>query len=191
MLSKARANPVYNQIGSRSRYYYRNVYLESDHWKNLRREKLEKTPFCEKCNKDYCLDVHHLEYRNLFGVSIKDLQTLCRICHEKEHEDKSKAKKSKKSSGYKLRRRSKRWMDYENLKRFIDDKRTNFCVIRWLLKSIIGNKKYLFNQNTDKIEKTKKYLGNFHQKRLQKNKEFDEKYGYIHKDMDNYVSVHY
>lgn len=88
MLSKARANPVYHQIEGRSRHYYRNVYLYSDHWKELRAKKLEKNPNCEKCGRSVCVDVHHLIYRNLFDVTIDDLQSLCRKCHDEEHKKK-------------------------------------------------------------------------------------------------------
>ena len=42
MLSKARDNPIYGVIKNR-RGYYRNVYLQSDHWKQLREKKLRSS----------------------------------------------------------------------------------------------------------------------------------------------------
>lgn len=67
------------------RDYYRNVYLFSDHWKQLRAEKLRLNPVCEKCGYDKRVEPHHLQYKNLFDVTPEDLQTLCRRCHTKIH----------------------------------------------------------------------------------------------------------
>jgi len=67
------------------RDYYRTVYLKSDHWKALKAAKLKANPFCEKCGANYLLDVHHLNYRNLYDVLLSDVQTLCRGCHHLEH----------------------------------------------------------------------------------------------------------
>jgi len=50
------------------REYYRTEYLKSDHWKNLRLQKTASVPFCEKCSSTISLDVHHLNYRNLYDV---------------------------------------------------------------------------------------------------------------------------
>jgi len=65
--------------------YYRNVYLLSEHWRNLRKEKLKLNPICEVCGARRRLDVHHLHYRNLYDVLVEDLKTLCRRCHGKVH----------------------------------------------------------------------------------------------------------
>lgn len=67
------------------RNWYWNVYLKSEHWKNLKAQKLGVSPFCEDCGSRRCLDVHHLNYRNLFDVQLSDLKTLCRNCHEAIH----------------------------------------------------------------------------------------------------------
>jgi 5-methylcytosine-specific restriction endonuclease McrA len=67
------------------RDYYRNVYLKSDHWRELRKRKLELNPLCEKCGGNNCVDPHHLLYRNLYDVQLSDLQTLCRKCHAEVH----------------------------------------------------------------------------------------------------------
>lgn len=68
-----------------SRNFYRNIYLKSDHWKKLREEKLQQHNKCELCNTANFLDVHHINYRELFNVKLSDLMVLCRSCHEKEH----------------------------------------------------------------------------------------------------------
>lgn len=65
--------------------YYHNVYLKSEHWKELRGRKLLTTPFCEECQRIHNLDVHHINYKNLYDVLLEDLMTLCRSCHKKKH----------------------------------------------------------------------------------------------------------
>lgn len=67
------------------RNYYRREYLKSEHWRELKRRKLNAQPFCEECGTNRTLDVHHLSYRNLYDVGLNDLQVLCRFCHCKEH----------------------------------------------------------------------------------------------------------
>jgi len=69
------------------REWYRNVYLKSEHWQIVRHLKLCSTPKCEKCGEGGCLDVHHLDYRNVYNIRFQDLQTLCRRCHRKAHQD--------------------------------------------------------------------------------------------------------
>lgn len=68
-------------------------YLQTDHWQQLRKEVIEATPFCEKCEVprwlsriayDQDLHVHHLSYANLGCEDWLDLQVLCRYCHEVE-----------------------------------------------------------------------------------------------------------
>lgn len=68
--------------------WYRTIYLLSDHWKHLRSSALKtKGECCEDCKKTKRLDVHHLNYRNIFDVALDDLQILCRRCHEKRHNE--------------------------------------------------------------------------------------------------------
>ena len=66
--------------------YYRNIYLKSEHWKTLRTEALlKKKARCMVCKSEEHLDVHHMRYRSLWDVKVKDLLVLCRDCHEKVH----------------------------------------------------------------------------------------------------------
>ena len=67
------------------RDFYRNEYLYSDHWKNLRALKLAQNPICELCGSNQRVEPHHLQYRNLYDVKVTDLQSLCRKCHMKMH----------------------------------------------------------------------------------------------------------
>lgn len=75
--------------------WYRTVYLKSDHWKQLRENKLKSSPICEKCKRRKAVDVHHLNYRQLFDVGLDDLQSLCRPCHHAEHKQKGLPKRKK------------------------------------------------------------------------------------------------
>lgn len=75
------------------RRYYRTEYLKSDHWKELRKKKITECPKCDKCPATKYLDVHHLNYKNLFDVELTDLQVLCRKCHVKEHAEERQKKK--------------------------------------------------------------------------------------------------
>jgi 5-methylcytosine-specific restriction endonuclease McrA len=81
--------PVFGK--NKNRFYYgdrdeyRNEYLDSQHWKDLRNEKLKVNPICENCGNLTMLDVHHVNYKNLYDVTVYDLKTLCRACHNNEH----------------------------------------------------------------------------------------------------------
>lgn len=68
------------------RDWYRNIYLRSDHWTQLRAAKLARDPACQVCSATSSLDVHHVIYRNIFDVRLTDLLTVCRRCHQGIHE---------------------------------------------------------------------------------------------------------
>jgi 5-methylcytosine-specific restriction endonuclease McrA len=75
------------------RFWYREFYLRSRHWRAIRREKLEKAGYrCERCRlplfvkeERLVMDVHHLTYERLFHERLDDLQVLCRHCHNEVH----------------------------------------------------------------------------------------------------------
>lgn len=77
--------------------YYK--YLKSTAWKTKRTEIfLERNGICERCNKSLLtsqFQVHHKTYKNIFNEQNKDLELLCKPCHEKEHKNKNKPKKQK------------------------------------------------------------------------------------------------
>lgn len=65
------------------KHHYRCEYLKSEHWKQLRLEKLNsRNCECAKCGfKSASNDVHHLDYKQLYDVELLDLVVLCRGCH--------------------------------------------------------------------------------------------------------------
>lgn len=62
-------------------------YLKSDHWKSLRNRKLSHSKRrCAICGSKERLEVHHLQYKNIFDVDLTDLRILCNRCHKLYHE---------------------------------------------------------------------------------------------------------
>jgi hypothetical protein len=75
--------------GLTMRQWYRQIYLKSDHWRDLRQIALEKAGFkCSSCGCGGSLDVHHERYKSIYNVTQDDLSVLCRKCHKAEHEGK-------------------------------------------------------------------------------------------------------
>lgn len=70
-----------------AKHSYRFNYLKSDHWRDLRIQKLASVDTeCRRCGKkDHTNDVHHVNYRNLYDVGLMDLMVLCRYCHGEVH----------------------------------------------------------------------------------------------------------
>lgn len=62
-------------------------YLQTNHWKRLRRVKLEQAGYkCEQCESTFWLAVHHVSYRkSWFDSQPEDLKVLCNYCHKKAH----------------------------------------------------------------------------------------------------------
>jgi len=93
------------ESGLSQRQWYRLIYLRSAHWGNLKREKFKHSGrVCQiqgkGCQLIMKLDVHHLEYRSIYDVTLDDLQVVCRSCHKKlhdHHQDQPKKKKKVKS----------------------------------------------------------------------------------------------
>lgn len=69
------------------RKWYREVYLKSDHWRELRARKLAANPICEKCNIRPAIEPHHLRYKRIFDVLLSDLLSVCRPCHSLIHRE--------------------------------------------------------------------------------------------------------
>jgi hypothetical protein len=79
------AKQVLNTVQYMTKSEYQ-AYLESDHWKSLRRQKLEQSGYkCSKCGSPCNLQVHHLRYRSIYNVKLSDLEVLCQYHHLKQH----------------------------------------------------------------------------------------------------------
>ncbi len=64
-------------------------YLKTEHWENIRKEKLKRSKYsCQLCNSKGILNVHHKIYshRGLEQYYMNDLIVLCKPCHEIHHE---------------------------------------------------------------------------------------------------------
>lgn len=61
-------------------------YLKSKDWKDKRNNKRAKVSRCGICASEDVLDVHHLNYKNLFDVELSDLRVLCHRCHFLAHD---------------------------------------------------------------------------------------------------------
>ena len=65
-----------------------SIYLKSKHWKELKSIKANKKnriPRCGICGSTNNIDLHHLNYKNLYDVDTSDLRFLCRRCHFLAH----------------------------------------------------------------------------------------------------------
>lgn len=88
MTTKASGAVPLSQSRVEAKHHYRFKYLKSDHWQNLRLEKMVSVDAkCKKCGvRNLSNDVHHLRYKKLYDVEITDLVVLCRECHDFAHE---------------------------------------------------------------------------------------------------------
>ena len=69
------------------------VYLRSQHWQKIRQLALNRDKFtCLDCGAKSNLQVHHSVYRDSpYQTKLQDVFTVCRDCHEKEHQIKRDA----------------------------------------------------------------------------------------------------
>lgn len=114
---------IFANQGKKTRYYfadsilYRKEYLQSEHWQNLRARKLQANPVCEICGDKFMVEPHHIHYRNLYDVTLTDLQSLCRRHHNRIHHKRkikraSITKENNKILHEKVIRRRKRLREY-------------------------------------------------------------------------------
>jgi hypothetical protein len=63
------------------------AYINSKAWKKRRNKFLKDFGYCcQICGSPYDIEVHHLSYQRLGKEQDRDLQALCRGCHENTHE---------------------------------------------------------------------------------------------------------
>ncbi len=84
------------------------AYLASDLWASIRAFKLQRDPFCYACFNG-ANQVHHKKYTvdNLLGLTIGNLVSVCRRCHELAEFHRSGGKMSVNAASNKLRRMRK------------------------------------------------------------------------------------
>lgn len=76
-----------SQLPSRREAWFKDhdLYLQSEKWKALRGQVLQRDGFmCVRCAAA-AEQVHHLTYERWQNEELNDLVSLCRECHEKEH----------------------------------------------------------------------------------------------------------
>lgn len=91
-------------------------YLKSVEWANIKLDLLaNRGDKCERCGSKKGLQVHHKSYENVFNETPDDLVVLCFRCHQLEHIDLIKPKKTlaqkvamKKSRAAKKSKRAKK-----------------------------------------------------------------------------------
>ena len=66
----------------------KQAYLKSDHWQKKRKARLKRDNYtCQACGISAVpLEVHHLHYRTYTAERPEDLISLCRECHERQHQ---------------------------------------------------------------------------------------------------------
>lgn len=64
------------------------VYVRTLHWQELRRNKLKEVgKVCRVCKSSKDLEVHHINYKNLYDCVLSNLDVLCHTCHNSHHKD--------------------------------------------------------------------------------------------------------
>jgi hypothetical protein len=63
-------------------------YLKSAEWQTLRKSTLKRDNYaCQSCGATGVpLEVHHLTYQRLGKERPSDVISLCRVCHERQHQ---------------------------------------------------------------------------------------------------------
>jgi len=65
----------------------KRIYLASKRWQEKRQKILKRDDhICQGCGAKKRLEIHHISYRKLGHEPLKDLITLCRDCHQKQHD---------------------------------------------------------------------------------------------------------
>lgn len=71
-----------------SRFGKYSTYIQSDKWKDIRSDVLERDQnLCQECKTNPAVEVHHKTYENLFNEKMEDLVSLCKDCHSNIHKE--------------------------------------------------------------------------------------------------------
>ena len=75
------------QIGREQWIAQYNRYLDSQEWKERRRQVLNRAGnVCEGCLSNKATEVHHLTYQNIGDEFLFELVAVCHPCHERLHQ---------------------------------------------------------------------------------------------------------
>ena len=77
-------------MGSEKRKYSKeyNEYMNSPQWAAKRLKVLKRDGHkCTNCGAEFNLHIHHLTYIRFTHENLKDLTTLCYVCHKAIHPD--------------------------------------------------------------------------------------------------------
>ena len=89
--------------GLSQKEWYANIYLKSDHWKALKKDKAKEVGRkCQICGSKKKLEFHHDNYREIYDVTTADLRILCHKHHHEFHFGVSGKKKPKQASYFNI-----------------------------------------------------------------------------------------
>ena len=73
---------------SSSRFGKYSNYIQSEKWKAIRDEVLQRDQnLCQECKSTPAVEVHHKTYDNLFNEKLEDLISVCKDCHIEIHKE--------------------------------------------------------------------------------------------------------
>jgi predicted HNH restriction endonuclease len=76
-------------ITSREAQQRHRVYMQTDEWRELRAQALERDGFrCRLCDSKTAIEVHHRRYPRRDEIDhVRNLTCLCATCHGNFHDD--------------------------------------------------------------------------------------------------------
>lgn len=81
------------------------TYLESEKWARLRERVLRRDKYlCQECRKCEATQVHHKTYKRIFNEPMRDLVSVCKICHKAIHARAKRKKRRVWGKGFKWQR---------------------------------------------------------------------------------------
>lgn len=70
----------------KSRFYNYHKYLQSEEWKTIRNQIIERdNGLCLHCKINPAQEVHHKHYNNIYKERLDDLESVCSDCHREIH----------------------------------------------------------------------------------------------------------
>lgn len=92
-INKRKLNPPKSK--SKSKNLIHKLVYNTLQWRELRIQILMNNPFCQVCNNEFAIEVHHIipisQGKNKFqmvslGLNEKNLLAVCPKCHKEVHE---------------------------------------------------------------------------------------------------------